>query len=216
MIKISIFRIFSITLLLLFTACVTTQSVDVPPSYTLGASAPDQPSEGVIAFSMHANIKDLPCSRDINIIGRCRLYVSVTDRNRRIIKGLEVLDAFSLDATKEGLYGPATYIAGPLQPRDDMVILKLPAGQYVLGGWFMEFGTGTISPRGSNDNYSFNVTPGKANYLGRINLVLDVKDRKNLRFTSSIKNRSRIEIPKLLTTFPQFRGKAETRLFRRF
>lgn len=199
---------------LVITACVTGQKVDVPPTYQLGGLATDKTVEGVVAMSLKLNIDEINCS-DALSFARCRFGIYVLrldgphDDGR---DGLEALNPFQVDATAEGLYGPATYIAGPLQPRKDMLIWKLPAGNYRIWSWYLHWGNGSISPKNYPELYNFQVVAGQVTYAGRLSLDLDIEDRSNMTFRSTVTDESGSEHAKLLEVFPQFANRIETRL----
>ncbi|WP_282610431.1 hypothetical protein [Pelagibius sp. Alg239-R121] len=217
--KVLVLRLCSMAALFVLSACVTGHKVDVPPTYNFGTTAPDQPPEGIVAFSLQINIDDLPCSSDLDFgFAVCRSGIYILRRDAQTEDGrdgLAAVNPFQVDATPEGLYGPASYIAGPLQPRKDMVIWKLPEGKYTIWQWYVSSGNSTLSPKDYPELYDFEVTAGKATYLGRLSLTLDVTDRDNLTFISKISDQSDSELPKLLEAFPQFRDATETNLLRR-
>jgi hypothetical protein len=198
----------------LLAACVTGQKVDVPPAYKLGGLAADKSVEGVVAMSLKLNINEIDCDSSLSF-ARCRfgIYVLRQDGpNEDGRDGLEALNPFQVDANEEGLYGPATYIAGPLQPRKDMLIWKLPAGSYRIWSWYLHWGNGSISPKDYPELYDFQVVAGEVTYAGRLNLNLDIEDRKNMTFGSTITDESAIEHAKVLEVFPQFADRICTRL----
>lgn len=205
----------AVGMLLSLSGCVTGQKVDVPPSYKLGSVAPENTREGVVAFSLKLNIDEIGCD-DALRFARCRsgIYVLRKDGPHEDGRdGLNAVNPFQMDATEEGLYGPATYIAGPLQPRKDMIIWKLPAGYYRVWSWYVSFASGSISPRDYPELYDFSVAADEVTYLGRLDLRLDIEDRSNMTFESEIRDLGDEEHPKIMEAFPQFSGKVKTQLF---
>jgi len=198
---------------LLLSACAAKYDSDVPADYQYT----EESNGGVVAFSIHIPQDEPPCESQWGL-GGCRLLLYVKRLSREgqdSYEGLANLNPLQLDPDDVGLYGPAVYIAAPLRLRGDLVVLKLPEDYYEIWNWSLSLGGATLNPKGFQELYEFRVNAGKVNYFGRLAFKFYLEDDENLRFSSDISDKSEEDLPGLYETFPQFRGKVNTRIFKR-
>lgn len=80
--------------------------------------------------------------------------------------------------------------------RDDLIIAKLPPGQYAVSYIVLNRGNVYWLQPFRDKKYYFKITPAKATYVGNFDITVDEnKEEKKMRFEVQIQNLSNVDVP---------------------